>query len=179
MQKFNSGLSLIELVLAVAILAFSMIPIAGIMGQGIKGTQKNYRTIVGIQLLKETLNKAISAKYADLPVGNQTSDISLSNGKKIQLGDIMVNKNKYTVSLNVTAVSVKFKYSPIDVSKSGFDPNAPSTWTFSSATYIKFDGSSIASAKRVKKVIANIKWTESNGAKKKYRLMSYVTRIKG
>lgn len=178
MNRTRLGITLIEIILAVGILAFALIPIAGVIGQGLKGTQKNYRDILGVQLIEGVLNQAVSARYEDIPVGNaQVNDITLSNGGVIDLGSINKNVNTYNVSLTVREVNVSFKYQPIKIGESTFNPNDTLTWQFDVDHTLSLDGSSAAKARRVKEIIAAVQWQEPNGVNKNYRLKSYLARL--
>ncbi|HOY65723.1 MAG TPA: prepilin-type N-terminal cleavage/methylation domain-containing protein, partial [Candidatus Ozemobacteraceae bacterium] len=79
------GVTLIEIMLALFILASAMIPIASLMGYGGKATLKDNRHIVGIQVLQQTATLLLQAPYRDIPVGTNLATYAT---QPILLGDV-------------------------------------------------------------------------------------------
>jgi len=65
----STGMTLTEVMLAMALLASAFIPIIGVMGTSIKATDKDDRTIKAVNLCQEKLNRALQFPFTSISVG--------------------------------------------------------------------------------------------------------------
>lgn len=116
--KYQSGISLIELMLSVIIMACAMIPIAGIMGYGFRGTQRDHRQIRAIQLCQERLNQVMGIPFARLV--STSSPISSGTEVLVPLGPVTIDGTNYTASLQVSNKPVNFTYRTVDINNAAY-----------------------------------------------------------
>lgn len=73
-SKKNPGMTLTEIMLAMALLASAFIPIIGVMGTSMKATDKDDRTIRAVNICQEKMNRALQFPFGVLePVAPLTS----------------------------------------------------------------------------------------------------------
>ncbi len=121
----KSGTTLIEIMIALFVLASAMIPIASIMGYGGRATSKDARRILAMQLLDKTLRQMLQADYDEIPIGK-----NIQNGfEGIALGDVTAGQDKgfsFNISLDSEYVNpVKFKYRGVGVNRPTFKADSP------------------------------------------------------
>ncbi len=177
----QSGITLLEIMFAVIILAAAMIPIASMIGFGFKGTMKDYRNIVALQLLESTLNQVQSAEYDAIPDGNHTTTLVLiatDTNARIPLGNIASGGYTFNVSLNVAAQDVTFSYQSVLYNQPGFNENNPATWQFSGVQTVSYNQASGLFARRVRRVEAIVNWTEPNTAPRTVRAVTFKVRMR-
>lgn len=163
----NQGITLLEIMFAVIILATAMIPIASMIGFGFKGTMKDYRNIVALQLLESTLNQVMAANYDVIPEGTLTTPVILDGSDanaRIPLGAIATGGYTFNVSLNVTPQTVTFTYQSIRFDAPGFIASNPATWQFTGDQTVTYNQASGLFARRVRRVEGIINWTEPNAS---------------
>ncbi|MBF0543524.1 MAG: hypothetical protein HQM08_03780 [Candidatus Riflebacteria bacterium] len=168
-----TGVTFIEVLLAAVILALAALPIAGMIGFGHSGTQKDQRYVVGIQLLDETMNRLVALPYKKL-----YDFTTLAGGKanitgsalNLEFGDLTRSGTNY----NVTAVleiipTVYFTYRRIDLPNSlNYAWANPSTWVFKNTI------DSLSASGKIIRVSVKVKWTEFGGKfQKSVDAMSY------
>lgn len=131
MLKKNMGTTLLEILIALFILATAMIPIASIMGYGGRATTKDSRRIVAIQLLDKTLRKLLQEPFTQIPVG--TGIQTGFNG--ISLGDVKTEQgNSYKIFLDSEFVNpTVFAYQGVDVNRPAFKADSPVSADFLAA----------------------------------------------
>jgi len=177
----KSGITLLEIMFAVIILATAMIPIASMIGFGFRGTMKDYRNIVALQLLESTLNQVQSAAYDTIPEGTHTTTLSLvatDTNARIPLGTIASGGYTFNVSLNVTGENVTFSYQSVQYNLAGFDEDNPATWQFSGVQTVSYNQASGLFARRVRRVVAIVDWTEPNAAPRTVRAVTFKVRMR-
>jgi hypothetical protein len=124
MRRFlNNGTTLLEILIALFIMATAMIPIASIMGYGGRATSKDARRIVAIQLLDKTLRQLLQQSFDDIPVAKNVQ--TGFNG--IRLGDVVAeNGETYNLRLNSEFVNpARFAYQGVDVNRPKFNGSNP------------------------------------------------------
>lgn len=167
----RSGLSLLEVVLATIILALTMLPIASVIGSGIKSTAKDYRTIEAIQLLERTANLLLQEPYGAIPVGNGLTAWApvapFPNNPAIRLGSVSGRDTTFSVTLTSSEMAAtSFTVRPISVSRPGFDELNPQAADFLAAyTY------NIPQA--VKTLVVNVAWTEAHGVARSVQAVTF------
>ncbi|MBF0542967.1 MAG: hypothetical protein HQM08_00970 [Candidatus Riflebacteria bacterium] len=156
-------MNLLEILIATIIMAFSMIPIAGIMGKGHEGTEKDFRRTEAIHIAETAMNEALKLPYNQVPIGSLTSDWVAASGT-VRLGTVK-GTYSYQVSLNVTNEAISFSYCPVDLNNAAYNPDDSSTWVFSNSTNsgALFDGGSLYRPFLLKRYEINVSWVEPSG----------------
>ena len=123
------GITLIEIMMALFILAATMIPVASIMGVGSKATQKDSRRIVAIQTMQNQANLLLQAPFKDIPLGTELTSYSTA---PVKLGTIVgPNQVSYQVKLTCSALSpVSLGYYSVNVQNAGFQEGNPQPTDF-------------------------------------------------
>lgn len=122
-KTFKRGTTLLEIMIALFIMAAAMIPIASIMGYGGRATSKDSRRIVAIQLLDKTLRQLLQEPFDQIPVG---ANVQASfNG--VRLGNVVSDQGEsYAVTLNSQYENpVNFSYCGLDVNRPTFQGDNP------------------------------------------------------
>ncbi len=174
-----NGITLLEIMFAVIILAMSMIPIAGVMGVGLRGTSKDFRNLSAIQFLEGTMRQVLAADYSRVPTGALTTPVNLGTFT-LPLGDIASGGTTFNLSLQVTEEAVSMRYRPIRVDLGSFVATNPSTWVFDGAvSTLDFDNSNTMQAFRVKRIQGLVTWSEYElGAQKReIRMTTFLTKV--
>ncbi|MDN5280529.1 MAG: hypothetical protein PWR01_4494 [Clostridiales bacterium] len=163
-------MSLIEIMIAFAILVVSAFSISGLISFGHRGTEKDFRSVLAIQLLEEKLNLFLSTSF------NKVSDEVMSGATKmnvdktlfsgttheIQLGSITEGKTNYQVSATLEKIPVSFGVRPLEIDQS-YEFAKVETYRFGALNnkLARFDGSNNGKNRyRVIKVTMMVKWTE-------------------
>jgi Tfp pilus assembly protein PilV len=169
-NSHKSGMSLIEIMIAFAILVVSAFSISGLISFGHRGTEKDFRSVLAIQLLEEKLNLFLSTSF------NKVSDEVMSGATKmnvdktlfsgttheIQLGSITEGKTNYQVSATLEKIPVSFGVRPLEIDQS-YEFAKVETYRFGALNnkLARFDGSNNGKNRyRVIKVTMMVKWTE-------------------
>ncbi|OIP26070.1 hypothetical protein AUK22_07280 [bacterium CG2_30_54_10] len=143
------GFTLTEIVMAVAILALSFLPIIGVMGSSIKGTQKDEEVIKAVHLGQSLMNTAIQFPFNELvskkgvgpgpawSFGGLTSFTytTTSGNLTLELGPMNEGRFKFNSELVISDVPVQFQvplYNPSakasDTSPANPAKPDPSNW---------------------------------------------------
>ncbi|MDD2997819.1 MAG: hypothetical protein PHV05_02085 [Candidatus Riflebacteria bacterium] len=159
-----SGVTLLELMLALLILSSAMIPIASLMGYGGRATSKDARRIVAIQTLEKTLRQLLQEPFDQIPVGNAVK--TSFNG--VDLGNITSSAGySYEVELSSKYVSpVDFAFQNVKVNLPTFDPGAPQASDFA-------DKESLSLANCVIELIVKVTWNEQKNLPVEVSAMTY------
>jgi len=137
------GLTLTELALAVFILALAFIPIVGVLGNSIQGTQKDEQIIKAVQLAQSSLNSALQFPFKDLVTQrfganpgagpwqfSSVASVTISTGTlSFTFGDVQVGRYSYNVSLQIVDECPTFTVKICDpMKKGGIASTTPSAW---------------------------------------------------
>jgi hypothetical protein len=171
MRKNKSGLSLVEIMMAFAILVMSTLSISGLISFGHRGTQKDFRNVLAIQLLEERLNRLLSVPYLKIDLeamGGATTkvlDKKVFGGTTYEMdfGDIKVDKANYKVVANLAKIPVTLGVRPFEISDDYTYANVES-YRFGASIdndLARFDGSNATKHPyRVIKVHVQVTWIE-------------------
>lgn len=131
----STGMTLTEVMLAMALLASAFIPIIGVMGTSIKATDKDDRTIKAVNLCQEKLNRALQFPFTSISVGTYggaTAKTLKSNAAagsiNLILGPETIDGVQFTSQLDVSDVPVTFQVPTYDPFAKGEQPNTPANW---------------------------------------------------
>lgn len=173
------GLSLLELMLAFAILVVAILSVSSLISFGHRGTQKDFRVVQAVQLLEERMNQILLQKASDLlaaiTVGGTTQQTFTTPLLSVPLGPKNVGAATFTVTATLNRQPVVFSTSQLDIeSSTNYDKDDPGTWCFSSASSLNgtYDGVSLPF--RVVKIIVTVAWTELlNNVPRKVEAVSF------
>ncbi|MBF0407620.1 MAG: prepilin-type N-terminal cleavage/methylation domain-containing protein [Candidatus Riflebacteria bacterium] len=128
----EKGVSLIEILIAALILALASLPIAGMIGFGHAGTQKDHRYTNAIQILDETMNRIAGLPYKKLFDLSTAGKVTLKDDTlTLDLGSVSRSGYAYTVTATLERKTLDFSYRRIDLQASpNYDPTKPLTWIF-------------------------------------------------
>ncbi len=129
--KINRGVTLLEIMMALLIMASAMIPIASLMGYGGRATSKDARRIVAMQTLEKTLRQLLVEPYDEIPTGKALK----KKFNNVELGTIVTPAGyQYEVELDSSYVSpVSFSYKPVKVNLPAFKADNPKDTDFAPA----------------------------------------------
>lgn len=130
----SRGVTLMEVMLAVVILALSFIPIIGVMGASVKATGKEDSLNRAMNLCQEKLNTSLQFTFHhfDLNPGTEINSTMSSGSLVLKLGSETIEGVTYTSSLTVTDRPGSFL---VPVRNLGVgNQNDPKTWTFTDKT---------------------------------------------
>ena len=134
----SRGVTLMEVMLAVVILALSFIPIIGVMGASVKATGKEDSLNRAMNLCQEKLNTSLQFPFHhfDLNLDTEINSTMSAGSLVLTLGSETIEGVTYTSSLTVTDRTGSFLVPVRDLSKG--DQDDPKTWTFNDQT-VKYD----------------------------------------
>lgn len=166
----RAGISLIEIMIAFAILVVSAFSISGLISYGHRGTQKDFRNVLAIQLLEQKMNQVLTLSYEKVSEGPLSGGTEVTaedtifkdTDYEIVLGDIKVDKTTYKATMNFKKIPVSFEVLPLEVDNT-YEFDEVKTYKFGAETsdLACFDGSNTQKNKyRTIKVTAKVTWTE-------------------
>lgn len=173
-RSSQRGISLIEIMLATLIMAFAMFPVAGMMGYGIKGNQKDFRAIQAIQLAEAKLNKIMVLDFAQLPNGtNISADITSGTQVLVPLGSETIGQDVFGAILTSELIDSKFDYFYVDLNNTNpaaYVATDPATWFFRAADDpMELTGTD----RRLRRLRLRVEWREPAGVVRNVELMTY------
>ena len=137
----KAGVSLVELVLAVSILAVAFLPIIGVMSSSIRGTTKDDRLVRAMHLAQAMMNAALQFPFDDIVANNPghalatgawgfgpasfsythpASNLTLTLGPEPQ--------GVFTTALRIDSETVRFDYWTYDPIAREVNSSTPSLW---------------------------------------------------
>ncbi|OQA07115.1 MAG: hypothetical protein BWY66_01527 [bacterium ADurb.Bin374] len=164
-RSAKQGVTLLEILIATMILAFAMIPIAGVLGYGHAGTRKDFRRVEAIHLAETAMNEALKLPYAQLVTGAHVSSLVAGSGT-VALGTVTTSQNNsYDLSLQVTDEPISFEYQPVDLNDAAYASSTPTTWQFQAPvdTGAVFDGTNARRPIMLKRLNMVVRWSEQGG----------------
>lgn len=180
----KSGITLTEIMMAMALLATAFIPIIGIMGSSVRVTDKDERTIKVVNLCQEKMNQALQFPFGILEgpanstktYGNASLEIldSSAEANKIVLrvGPDSINGFNFKAVLEVADRPGSFLVPMYDPFAKAANPNDPTSWGWSdeikpySGMYYQYT--------------MTITWKDkgSNNVEKSYTLSSFKSKVR-
>jgi len=151
--------------MALFILAATMIPVASIMGVGSKATQKDSRRIVAIQTMQNQANLLLQAPFKDIPLGEKLTSYSTA---PVKLGTIVgPNQVSYQVKLTCSALSpVSLGYYSVNVQNAGFQEGNPQPTDFVGPRTLSLSNC-------VKRLKILVTWKETGGRDVEISCLTY------
>jgi hypothetical protein len=142
--KTNSGVTLVEILLAVGFLAMAFIPIMGLLGSSVKVTDKDQSNILAMNLCQEKLNTALQFEFNAFNswLGNELTDIEISTGTlTLSLKPLTQNGVTYDFKLKVEDREGSFTVASRDFSaESGGEELPVASWKFTKAAKYSYKG---------------------------------------
>ena len=167
--SFRSGVTLIELMLAFAILCISTLSVTNIMGYGLKGTAKEFMRIEALQLLTDRLNRLSALPFRRAKVFPPVDNGVIANTVEgMEFGTITIGKNKYEVIARLTFQPISFPdIMALKLPNPGYTKDRVNTWQFE-------DKAVPAINEQVIKVVVSVKPVEK-GNQVAYEAMTFIT----
>lgn len=172
----KNGVTLIEIMLAMVILAMAFIPIMGVMGTSVKATDKDNRTIKAIEMCQKKLNKALQFPFKSQltpPVGGSftfggvASETKKAGNIFLQLGPNTTEDGfKFITTLTTEDIGVNFHVPVYDPLAKEQNPNNPAMWGWGTADQV------IPYTGVFTKYTMKIQWKDA-GNNKFYTLVSF------
>ncbi len=143
------GFNLTEIMLAMTILAAAFIPIIGVMGNSVKITDKDNRTILAVNLCQQKLNKALQFPFGELePAPGGTRSYGLASqtlrtkDPNSNLSLLLTPKEEleglpgvfFSATLKVEDIPIGFTVPTYDTFEKAKFPNTPGNWKFVTLT---------------------------------------------
>lgn len=177
--KFRAGLSLIEIMLAMAILASAFIPIIGVMGTAAKATDKDNRTIKAMELCQDKLNKALQFPFDGPVLGNTlnprggkrtfgTASETIKSGQiSLHLGPgELIDGIPFDSTLVSEDIAATFSVPVYDAFEKGEHSTNPDLWGWTDKK--------IGYTRVFSKYTVTVKWQDAgNNREKYYTLVSF------
>ena len=130
-HKSARGVTLMEIMLSLLIMAAAMIPISSLMGYGGRATSKDARRIVAIQTLERTLRQLLNEPFAEIPLG----DAVKKSFNQVNLGTVTAPAGyQYEVELKSRYISpLNLSYQNVKVNLPAFKADNPQATDFAAA----------------------------------------------
>ena len=181
LSRSRRGVTLVELMLALLILAGVTLSVSSLMSYGHRSTQKDFRQVIALQMLTDRMNQLLNVSYASLSAsitGSAISNAVVAGVDLLTVTPSQAQQTPYTFTLNLTRVPVTFGVQPIDVTVTSpdFVPSDPRTWRFGAYTEATgaLDGTAADKPFKVIKVHLRISWTEPiQRVARMYELVSF------
>jgi hypothetical protein len=161
----KTGTSLLEIIIALFIMAAAMIPIAHLIGFGGSATQKDNRQIHAIQVLERTMRLLLQQPFQDIPIG---ANLTAYATPPVQLGTVPgPHGATYQVFLTCENVSpIDFRFHPVNVNRPGFSEGAPLATDFQAMQTLRLNDC-------VKKLSVRIDWIEQGNRTISFQAVSF------
>jgi len=151
--KHASGMTLTEIMLAMALLASAFIPIMGVLGTSMKATDKDDRTIKAVNICIEKMNRALQFPFGVLEpvppattrtiggVASQTvfSDVT-TNAIALHLGPDTISGMPVTSELIIQDLPGVFMVPTFDDTAKLDNPNNPALWNWTAPQAQAYSG---------------------------------------
>lgn len=185
-SRNGSGITLLELMIAMFILAVAFIPVIASLGSSLSGTEKDERSITSLQLAQSALAAAIQFPFSALPtfagggngpwtIGGDVNVIQYPtspgvNEMVMRVGRIKVFKTTYKLLLTIEDVPLTFKFKTYNITEKDKFPTTPSSWGWANSSF---------SVQQVHhRYTMTAEWTEPDGKTKFCSLVSYKSDLK-
>ncbi|HEY9071087.1 MAG TPA: hypothetical protein VIV61_12585 [Candidatus Ozemobacteraceae bacterium] len=185
----NPGVTLVEIVCAFLIFTIATLGASGLISFGHRGTQKDFRMVVAMDLLADRMNRLMLVPYASMTTGITAEPTVLTNdgvagaafwGVPYGLAT-HTRAGAFNVDLTLRHQAVTFGLQPFNIMSSiGYASGTPSTFAFDSfdPQYYICDGTP-GRPYQVIKYVATVKWTEPNGVARSVQAVSFSVNLQG
>ena len=166
--KTKRAVTLVEILLAVVLMAGAFLPIMGLMTSSIKVTEQDESTQRAVMLCQEKLNAVLQMPFDKFAVSSNPIVSGSYNSNEIvaSFGAQIIDGVEYTSSLLVEQYTVKFNVPTCDFTRKGDSRYSadPSQWGF---TDIEYDASD-----KVKRFTVTVNWHDKGRSNQKFYTLS-------
>ncbi len=162
--KSKSAVTLVEILLAVVLMAGAFLPIMGVMSSSIKITEQDEATQRAVMLCQDKLNSVLQMPFNTFAVGNVTSGEKSSGDIKVTFGQKTIDGVSFTSSMVVEPYVVVYNVPTCDFSSKGENKTNPRRWGFSNVRYTVAD--------KVKRFTVTVKWKDKGRTNEKFYTLS-------
>ena len=162
--KSKSAVTLVEILLAVVLMAGAFLPIMGLMSSSIKVTEQDENTQRAVMLCQEKLNSVLQMPFNKFNVGTVNSGETKSGDISVTFGPQLIEGITFTSTLLVEPYVVVYNVPTCDFSRKGQNKNNPSLWGFSNIQYTVSD--------KVKRFTVTVKWKDKGRSNEKFYTLS-------
>jgi Tfp pilus assembly protein PilV len=166
--KTKKAVTLVEILLAVVLMAGAFLPIMGLMTSSIKVTEQDENTQRAVMLCQEKLNAVLQMPFDKFSVNSKPIVSGTYNNNEIvaSFGAQIIDGVTYTSSLLVEQYNVSFNVPTCDFTRKGDSryKNDPSQWGFN---VIQCDASD-----KVKRFTVTVNWQDKGKDNQKFYTLS-------
>ncbi len=164
--KTKKAVTLVEILLAVVLMAGAFLPIMGLMTSSIKVTEQDENTQRAVMLCQEKLNAVLQMPFDKFPVSTTpvVSGVYKNNEIVASFGAQIIDGVEYTSSLLVEQYPIQFNVPTCDFYQKGENRNDPSGWGFTDVVYDASD--------KVKRFTVTINWHDHGRTNQKFYTLS-------
>ncbi|MFC1823651.1 prepilin-type N-terminal cleavage/methylation domain-containing protein [Thermodesulfobacteriota bacterium] len=102
MRSRENGFTLVEILVAIAILAFGIMAIATMQSSSLRATQHSYNVTEGTTWAQDKLEELMTLPYSQITTGQDTSNPYYTVAWNVSAGPVT---NTQTVTVNVTWIA--------------------------------------------------------------------------
>lgn len=162
--KSKSAVTLVEILLAVVLMAGAFLPIMGVMTSSIKVTEQDENTQRAVMLCQEKLNSVLQMPFSKFKTGTVKSGETKSGDITVSFGPQPIEGVTFTSSLLVEPYVVVYNVPTCDFSKKGQNKTNPKLWGFNNIQYTVTD--------KVKRFTVTVKWKDKGRSNEKFYTLS-------
>ncbi len=180
------GFTLTEIVLAVGLLALAFLPIIGVMGASVEGTQKDEEIITAVHLAQTLLNTALQFPFNELPTkaggagptwtfGGATAFTYKSSvgNLTLNLGPLTVGRLNCTAELQITDLPVQFRVPLYTPAMKASDSTDPTKWGWSGSLNLP----KVQLPNHYHRYLVIVRWADPRRGPRFYSLASFKARL--
>ncbi|HOY67435.1 MAG TPA: hypothetical protein PLP29_11130 [Candidatus Ozemobacteraceae bacterium] len=189
LRSSNPGVTLLEIICAFLIFTIATLGASGLISFGHRGTQKDFRMVVAMDILSDRMNRLMLVSYASMSAAITAEPTVLTNDGSagaafwgVPYGLATYSRaGSFNVDLTLRHQAVTFGVQPFNIMSSvGYASGTPTTFAFDSfePQYYICDGTA-GRPYQVIKYIATVKWTEPNGVARSVQAVSFTVNLQG
>lgn len=163
--KSKSAVTLVEILLALVLMAGAFLPIMGLMTSSIKATEQDENTQRAVMLCQDKLNSVLQMPFNQFSVGNVNSGQQSSGEIRVSFGPEPIEGVVFTSSMVVEPYVAVFNVPTCNFSKKGENKKDPSKW--GDFTNIKYTVSD-----KVKRFTVTVRWRDKGRSNEKFYTLS-------
>ena len=157
-------MTLVEILLAVVLMAGAFLPIMGVMSSSIKATEQDENTQHAVMLCQEKLNAVLQMPFNSFDNGTVNKGGKTSGDITVTFGTEPKEGVNFVSSLVVEPYNAVFNVPTCDFSKKGENKTNPKAWGFSNIQYSVSD--------KVKRFTVTVKWKDKGRDNEKFYTLS-------